>query len=232
VKEVVRVTGRDLLQMQFSLQRIGFDDQGLLIRLPGPNPDGIPRFYCGLLASGAVTYFRQDVPPPLRQQLGTLPPKRARDDVPAVCAILAQQAPCEGVWRGVSAVVAHPIGDEEHREVRPLDPRVADERALLAAFDVELAGYGWPAYAVVRGGRVLAACVSSREDDRAGEAWVQTRLEERGRGYGRQATAAWAHALQRAGKLPFYSHEEANVASAGVARSLGLQSFVRDVGYL
>ena len=226
------MNGLELLHLQFSLQRIGFDGEGNLIRLPGPNPDGVPRFYLGELDSGVVTYCSANMPRTVCDQLKALPLLQARDDTSAVCAILTHHAPCEGIWRGTSAVVTRPIADDEHRDVRLLDPRHASQRALLEAFDAEMAGYGWPAYAVVRNGRVVSACVSSREDERAGEAWVQTLAEERGHGYARQAVAAWAHALQRAGKLPFYSHGADNVASAGVARSLGLIPYLRDVGYL
>ena len=37
------MTDAELLALQFSLQRIGVDADGCLIRLPGPNPDGVPR---------------------------------------------------------------------------------------------------------------------------------------------------------------------------------------------
>ena len=231
VKGVRCVTDADLLALQFSLQRIGMDGDGCLIRLPGPNPDGVPRVYCATLDGISTIYLRADVAQPLRQQLRALTPAQIRDDPAAVCAILAQQAPCGSVWRGSSAVAERAIGEDEHPDARALDPTVADERALLDAFDAEMAVYGWPVYAVVRDGRVVSACVSSREDGHGGEAWVQTLREARGRGYARQATAAWAHTLQGAGKVPFYSYSDDNVASAGVARSLGLRVYLVDVGY-
>ncbi|HEY2595240.1 MAG TPA: GNAT family N-acetyltransferase [Chloroflexota bacterium] len=226
------MTDAELLALQFSLQRIGVDADGCLVRLPGPNPDGLPRVYCATLSGVSTVYFGAGVPRTLCQQLGTLTLDQIRDDGAAVCAILAQQAPCGNVWRGCSAVVTRAIGGDEHPDVRALHPEVAEERALLASFDAEVAGYGWPVYAVMRDGRVVSACVSSREDERGGEAWVQTLPEARGRGYARQTTAAWAHALQDAGKLPFYSFSDDNVASAGVASSLGLRVYLRDVGYL
>jgi GNAT superfamily N-acetyltransferase len=226
------VTDTDLLTLQFSLQRIGVDADGCLVRLPGPNPDGVPRVYCAALAGGSTVYFSADLPRALRRQLDALTPEQTCDDQAAVCAILAQQAPCGNVWRGSSAVATRTIGGDEHPDARALRPDVAEERALLESFDAEAAGYGWPVYAVIRDGRVVSACVSSREDTRGGEAWVQTLPGARGRGYARQATAAWAHALQDAGKLPLYSFSDDNLASAGVARSLGLRIYLRDVGYL
>jgi hypothetical protein len=222
----------ELLALQFSLQRIGLDPEGRLVRLPGPNPDGLPRLYGARFQGGSAVYFRADVPGDLRQRLAMFTPERMRSDEAAVCAILAAQAPCGVIWRGTSGVAIRTIASSEHLGVRTLHPAIPAERALLEAFDPEVAGYGWPAYVVEREGRVVSACVSSREDGRAGEAWVQTRPEARQLGYARQVTAAWAHALQEAGKLAFYSYSDENAASAGVARSLGLRLYLRDVGYL
>lgn len=223
---------RELLALQFSLQRIGLDAKNRLIRLPGPNPDGVPRLYCATLNDESLVYLGAAVPPDLRRHLEGLTVEEIREDQERVCTILARQAPCEGVWRGSSAVAERAVTDDEHRDVVMLRPAIAEERALLEGFDAEVAGYGWPVYAVVRDGRVVSACVSSREDQRGGEAWVQTLPEAQRRGYARQVTAAWAHALQAEGKLPFYSFSDENVASGAVARSLGLRIYLSDVGYL
>src|SRR5262249_545452 len=161
-----------------------------------------------------------------------LPLAQAREDHAAVCAILSQHAPCESIWSGASYVIARPIAAADHPDVRRLDPRDAAEHDLLQRFDLDVPAYGWPVYAGVMEGQVVGAGVSSRENAVAGEAWVQTLPEFRRRGYAQQTTAAWAGALQQAGKLAFYSHSCDNLASAGVMRRLGLQPYLRDVGYL
>jgi predicted GNAT family acetyltransferase len=74
-------------------------------------------------------------------------------------------------------------------------------------------------------------CVSSRENEVAAEAWVETRPEHRRRGLARQVTAAWGHDLRRRGKIPFYSHRLENSASQAVARSLGLRQWKTEVAY-
>src|SRR5262249_36863628 len=159
-----------MLLIQLALARIGLDGEGRLIRLPGPHPDGIPRFYSGHLDEGTVNYYRHDLPRPIRDQLAALPLRQMREDRAAVCAILDQHAPCEGIWDGASYVVARSITDAEYPDVQRLDPHDAAERALLLRFDPDVVAYGWPAYAVLVDGRVAAACVSSREDASAGEA--------------------------------------------------------------
>lgn len=227
------MTGEDLLRLQFALQRIGVDAAGDLVRLPGPHPDGLPRFYCARLADGGdVRFYRHDVPGDVRSRLARIPWEQARQDSARVCAILAAHGTCEGTWIGRSYAVTRPIDPPERAGVRRLDPTAPTERTLLADFDADMAGYGWPAFAILAEGRVVSACVSSREDDRAAEAWVQTVPAYRGRGFARRVTAAWAHAAQQSGKIPFYSHSEDNAASAGVARGLGLEPYAYDAGYL
>jgi GNAT superfamily N-acetyltransferase len=80
-------------------------------------------------------------------------------------------------------------------------------------------------------GRCVSYCRSSRENDRCAEAWVETDPKHRRRGSARDVVAAWACAVRDNGKVAFYSHDADNVASAGVARSLGLQLFMDCVNF-
>ena len=77
-------------------------------------------------------------------------------------------------------------------------------------------------FGIKDGGTLVAACVSSRQDDESAEAWVYVRPEYRRRGLARHVVAAWAGAMRAAGRFPFYSHLIDNVPSARLAASLGL----------
>jgi hypothetical protein len=77
-------------------------------------------------------------------------------------------------------------------------------------------------YAITRDGKIVSACVSTREDTGCGEAWVCTDPQYRHRGLARQVVSAWAREMLAAGKVPFYSHKIDNTASAGLAGRLGL----------
>jgi hypothetical protein len=77
-------------------------------------------------------------------------------------------------------------------------------------------------YAIEEDDRLLSACVSVRQNSDSAEAWVFTSLEHRGRGFAQLVVSAWAKDMIRAGLVPFYSHKIENVASASVARKLGL----------
>jgi RimJ/RimL family protein N-acetyltransferase len=100
------------------------------------------------------------------------------------------------------------------------DPKVMD-----FGFD----GFAQHVYAVERNGRLVSACVSTRENDRCGEAWVYTAPEYRGQGFAQKVVKAWARSLMEAGKVPFYSHKIENAASAHLAEKLGLQPVFEEI---
>jgi predicted GNAT family acetyltransferase len=108
----------------------------------------------------------------------------------------------------------------------------ASHSILIDEFDAKLNLLPGQIFAVFVDNHIASACVSSREDERAAEAWVQTSETFRRRGYASQVTAAWADNLQRQGKIPFYSHRSANKALEGVARKLDLVRFIDDVAYI
>jgi hypothetical protein len=84
-------------------------------------------------------------------------------------------------------------------------------------------------YAVEHEGKVVSACVSTREDENCGEAWVYTDPEYRNRGMARQVVGTWARNLIDSGKVPFYSHKLDNTASASLANALGLRPVFEEI---
>lgn len=84
-------------------------------------------------------------------------------------------------------------------------------------------------YTIEREGRVVSACVSARENEQCGEAWVYTDAAYRNQGFAQKVVKAWARDLIEKGKVPFYSHARANVASASLARKLGLQFIFEEI---
>jgi len=86
-------------------------------------------------------------------------------------------------------------------------------------------------YATMKGGKIVACCVSSRESDRAGEAWIFTLPEYRKQGFGFKAVQLWAKELQKKGKFPFYTHEVSNIASQKLAERLELKKVFETISY-
>jgi RimJ/RimL family protein N-acetyltransferase len=90
-------------------------------------------------------------------------------------------------------------------------------------------GFAENVYAIERDGHIVSACVSTRENDRCGEAWVYTDVAYRNQGFAQKVVNSWAGNLMDAGKVPFYSHNIENAASANLARKLGLQPVFEEI---
>lgn len=121
----------------------------------------------------------------------------------------------------------------------PNNIKVNYENAKIFSGDEELikkfdpAFYNkYPAiYAILQNNEIVACCVSARENDKAGEAWIFTLPKYRKQGFGLRAVQLWANELQKQGKIPFYSHEISNIASQKLAERLGLKKVFEIVSY-
>lgn len=77
-------------------------------------------------------------------------------------------------------------------------------------------------YAIENEEMIVSACVSSRQNHKAAEAWVMTHPDHRKKGFAQQVVAAWAEGIRQDGLIPFYSHNSKNTNSAMLAKSLNL----------
>src|SRR5688500_258274 len=100
-----------------------------------------------------------------------------------------------------------------------------DPKVQAFGFD----GFAEHVYTIERDGRVISACVSVREDQNCGDAWVYTDPEYRRQGLAKKVVSTWAHSLMSVGKVPFYSHKIENNASASLAEALQLQSVFEEI---
>jgi GNAT superfamily N-acetyltransferase len=220
---------RVLVDTQMELECIGLDEEGLMVRIPGPDPDEIARVAVYWHGGDHLLLFKAGLPPAIREAIRALGPEIARRDTGAVKALLARDRPCHRLFAGQTHVWKSAADPAQFPEgVRLTEAH----RPLIETYHPGMALDRRTACGVIIDGQIVSTCSSSRENERAGEAYVFTRPECRGRGYGRQATAAWAYHLQEQGKLPFYSHLLENPASQGVARSLNLQPCFCLVAYI
>lgn len=86
-------------------------------------------------------------------------------------------------------------------------------------------------YAAMQNNEIVACCVSSRENNKAGEAWIFTLPKYRKQGFGLKAVQLWASELQKQGKIPLYTHEISNIASQKLAEKLNLIKVFENVSY-
>ena len=113
-----------------------------------------------------------------------------------------------------------PANDTEVVCLSTYDPRVQ-------AFGFD--GFAEHVYAVMQNNVLVSACVSTRENESCGEAWVYTSPEYRHQGFAQSVVNTWARSLLEHGKVPFYSHRIENAASANLARKLGLQPVFEEI---
>jgi hypothetical protein len=112
------------------------------------------------------------------------------------------------------------FGDESVIRFSRQDPKVQ-------AFGFD--GLAEQVYGIERHGNIVSACVSTRENDFCGEAWVYTDPEHRRQGLAQKVVTAWANGLLSAGRVPFYSHKIQNDASANLAKRLGLKPLFEEI---
>lgn len=105
--------------------------------------------------------------------------------------------------------------------------RLPKEDTRVKAFGFD--GFAEQVYVIEGEGKVVSACVSTRENEKCGEAWVFTAPDHRHQGLARKVVSTWAGSLKRAGKIPFYSHKIDNLASANLAARLGLQPIFEEI---
>ena len=109
-----------------------------------------------------------------------------------------------------------------------------DEVKRFSKRDLEVQAFGFDdfaeeVYGIERDGRIVSACVSTRENDSCGEAWVFTDGTYRHQGFAQKVVGAWAASLIAASKVPFYSYRIDNPASASLAQRLGLQPVFEEI---
>lgn len=113
-------------------------------------------------------------------------------------------------------------------------PAKSADVLCLPKHDLRIKAFGFDelmqdVYAIERNDTVISACVSTRENDQCGEAWVYTAPEYRNQGFAQKVVNTWAASLMDAGKVPFYSHKVENEASARLASRLGLQQVFEEI---
>lgn len=240
----------DLLQTHLALEEMRLTRKHLLKRpkkeknmtaLEKATQADIPRFYLARHPDGTYTVaFKADLPIPIMKRLAEMQPKTAFNDQEMVKRVLAEDAPCEDIWTGKIYTFPEPItlqdspnvtnilipwdhdweagqqeDEEEEDEEKPENPDVGEWDALLLAYVVNE--------------RIVAGCRAQKTNEVAAEAWVQP--EPSNEKEARQVTLAWASAMQRDGKIPFFSHHIDDEGAADLARGLGLTLVAEEVDY-
>ena len=211
------------------------DAAGRILTINEPNGrKQAPRFYFGRSAAGNTWRFRADLPSALVNALeelcGDEPVGPSGQDEPRHAAeyvrLVGTHGPIRERWSGPAYRFVR--FDTSVSDVVQITERNADR--LRGGFEAWLADVSdWqPFVAATEDDRVVAVCQSVRITPHAHEAGVDTRNDSRRRGHGRRVVAEWARLVRERGAQPLYSTSWQNVASQGLARSLGLDMFAVD----
>ncbi len=228
-----QVTPFTLMEMQITaLYRC--DAYGRLQSRNGQRGGKAPRFFMGRTQGGNILRLRDDLPHDLVKELETLAEREPlpynmeeppREQFQIMHALRRHNAVIE-VRRGPAYSFPSPLKPPEgvrrlerheatllHPDLVTWAPDLAEGRDVFASFE---------------DGQAVSVCFSSCTGPQAAEAGVETAEPYRRRGHAARVVAAWAISVRAAGLVPIYSTTWDNLASQGVARSLGLKLFGED----
>jgi hypothetical protein len=206
---------------QLQLECIGFDENELLVRIPGPDPDDIARVLAYKHSQGFEIYFRQDVPRSVRNLISSLSIEEVFARKEKIQSILDKHFPCNEVNSFESYVFEDLPGENEITDVDMIDKTGSSGNASHIR----------PVFAMLKHGKPISSCISVRQNDDSAECYTHTGEGFRRRGLGRKVTAAWGRWQLLKGRIPFYSHASDNTASRALAESLNLSWKFRLVAY-
>lgn len=197
-----------------------------------------PRFYLGRIKTGNTRRFRHDLPEVITQQLDdlfALEPIATdlRDPLlhgDGFTTILQAHAPVQRLGKGLAYRFPNQIPSPSAEVVRVTQENAELLRDGFPEVIAEL-DFVQPCMIVVEDGSAVSLCHSVRISARAHEAGLETLTAYRRKGYAAAVVAGWAMAVHDLGLIPFYSTSWDNVASQGVAGSLGLVLYASDFSF-
>ncbi len=214
----------DYLHIQLRLEGKEVVDDNLLRQVEVVYDEEMPLMAIAFLSSNElILYYDETLAPELRERLGTQVNALSFPNIDPITDVLKSQ--------NIEVEVGHyktytfpehykVIETDEVRQYPKTDPKIQ-------AF--EFGGFTEYVHAIEQNGKIVSACVSAKENDRCGEAWVTTDENYRHQGLAQKVVSAWARDLIQAGKIPLYSHKITNLGSAKLARRLGLEPVFEEI---
>ncbi|MFC1572328.1 GNAT family N-acetyltransferase [Candidatus Eisenbacteria bacterium] len=202
------MTPYELTILQMELECIGLNGDGRLCRIPGDAPDDIHRLFVVHHQGRYSLFAREDVPADVLSELHRRGPAVAFSDTQTVCELLYGDRDKTCAWRGFAYTFPSTF------RANPGNLVIRDGRFIV--FDE---------------GREVSSAWSSRANEKCAELATETVLSHRRRGLARRVSSAWALVQLAHARIPFYSHKRGNVASRGLALSLGVEQFMDCIAY-
>jgi len=214
----------DYLRLQLRLEGKEIISQNLLRQVEVVPDEEVPLMLIAQLADqNLVYYFDEDLQIELREESTKRISEITFPNIDALATLLqSRNIPFEiGYYKTYIFPEQYAsFKDETVNCYSKHDPKTQD-----FGFD----GLAEQVYAMEQAGKIVSACVSTRENELCGEAWVYTDPEYGHQGFAQKVVSAWAISLISARKVPFYSHKIQNIASANLAKRLGLESVFEEI---
>jgi hypothetical protein len=214
----------DYLRLQLRLEGKEVIDENLLGQVKIVPDEEVPLMLIARLEDESlVAYFDESLPVEVLKELTKQASDIAFPNIELLSTVLQN--------RNISFEIGHYKTYIFHEQYAEFKDEVVicysrhDPKVLSFGFD----GFGESVFAMEQDGKIVSACVSTRENDFCGEAWVYTDEDYRHRGFAQKVVSAWAARLRMTGKVPFYSHKIQNIASSNLARRLGLQPVFEEI---
>ena len=214
----------DYLRLQLRLEGREIIGDNLLKQVEVVPDEEMPLFLIAQLADeNLVAYFDEESPTELREALQTRLSNFSFPNIDTFSPFLQS--------RNISFEVGHYktyIFPERYASFKnEAVARLSKHHSKVQDFGFD--GFAESVFAIERDNKIVSACVSTRENNFCGEAWVYTDPEYRSQGFAQKVVGAWAASLLSAGKIPFYSHKTGNTASARLASKLKLQPVLEEI---
>jgi RimJ/RimL family protein N-acetyltransferase len=211
----------EYLFLQMKLEGKGYNQDGLITSL-GPVSEDIPLVILAKVNDGKQVSF-----------YGSSLPIEIQDDISSQKITFSDGKQLFGKIRSnnIPVRVGHyktyifPDIFEEQNTNEVICLSKTDTRAKDFGFDK----LGNSVYALLSGGVIISACVSTRQNNECAESWVYTSPENRRMGFAKKVVIAWAKENKLSNIIPFYSHEIDNIASMKLANKLGLMPVFEEV---
>ena len=212
----------DYLHLQMRLEGMEVIDECLLRQVQVVPGEDVPMLLIAQpVDARVVVYYEEAISSDLQQSLSVHVPEI---EFPQIDRLLeASKSHHIDTQVGHYKTYIFPSPPENQFDVISLSKNDASVKAF--GFD----RFAESVYAIHKDGAVISACVSARENEQCGEAWVYTSPEHRHQGLAQKVVSTWAKRLIDAGKVPFYSHKIENTASANLAAKLGLQPVFEEI---
>lgn len=195
----------ELIRLSIELENT-IDSHGDLAPLPGMETTFLA---VNQYASGFAVRYHANLPVALRRRLQDLPEQVLLEGPPLVLEILANHVPASRFFAGFSCYYDHLPARSEFPQVKVVDG----------------------AHCILVNGQIASRAWTQAKSAQAAELALETLPQYRRLGYGRQVAAAWGRQICSQGKVAFYSYRLENLASAALARSLGVIQFTRFTSY-